>query len=151
MVINKISKRLSNKNRKGFTLIELIIVIAIVAILSAIGIPAIAGQVAATRISVLQSDAKVLATMLATSIKKLEAQGTPYRADPQTIAGNTLIQDCLEMSGLTYDESDITVVFGGVKADGTVLAANVFVGAVSIRVIGVELCDGNLRGRFGTV
>lgn len=66
-MINKIAKKL---NKKGFTLVELIVVIAILAVLAAIAIPTFNGLVKESRQKALLSDARTIATagqILATS------------------------------------------------------------------------------------
>ncbi len=55
------------KNKKGFTLIELIIVIVIIAILAAVAIPAILGYIERSRQSIRDSEASTVRSAVATT------------------------------------------------------------------------------------
>lgn len=86
--MNKLMKRKLNK--KGFTLIELIVVIAIVAVLAVVGIPAIAGQVTKAQQASLDSNAKIVATQAQLMVTQLEVEGAvtkPTDADIIKAAG----------------------------------------------------------------
>lgn len=75
MIINAIAKRLSNANRKGFTLVELIIVIAVLSILAAIAVPAYNGYVGDANLHALDTDARNVAHTLQSMILTLQSQG----------------------------------------------------------------------------
>jgi len=62
------------RNKKGFTLVELIVVIAIIAILSTVAGIAIAGAVDNSRKSSVQSSASTLSTVLLTGMTQDDSQ-----------------------------------------------------------------------------
>ena len=70
--MNQLLKRKNNevsvKTKKGFTLIELIIVIAIIAILAAIAIPKFGAAKHNADVSADQANAKIIATAVATAV-----------------------------------------------------------------------------------
>lgn len=74
------------KSKGGFTLIELIVVVCILAILAAILIPAIGGQIAKSRASSLQSDAQSIYTALVTANDDYTSASQTAIAGTYTIA-----------------------------------------------------------------
>lgn len=108
-MIKQIKNKLGRKNKKGFTLIELIVVIAIVAVLAAVGIPAIAGQVAKSQQASADSNAKLIAEQAQILLTQAEAAGG---ATPS--ATNCVIKDKFGTA------ADITItVTGTAGVDGT--------------------------------
>ncbi|MBD3826096.1 MULTISPECIES: pilin [Stenotrophomonas] len=106
------------KNQKGFTLIELMIVVAIIAILAAIALPAYQDYLVKSRVS----EVMLAASSARTTVSEAAAADTANPTDmPATVAIES--QASKYVSGVTYSEGVITATgqdLGGSTPTGTI-------------------------------
>jgi prepilin-type N-terminal cleavage/methylation domain-containing protein len=113
-------------NKKGFTIVELVIVIAVIAILSAVLIPTFSGVVAQSRETAAIADAK--------------AAYQQYVAE-LTLEGNEAAEDFI----YKYDENTYVVI-----KDGQVDAAKVYSEADAIKAFGADATYGTTNNPTNT-
>lgn len=105
------------KNQKGFTLIELIVVIAILGILAAIAIPRLAGFTDRANSSAVVAEAKTILTAYSTLVADKPTRTTlPGQTDPELTALTGKIKGTLSSPSVdkgkinfTYERSGWTV------------------------------------------
>ena len=105
------------KNEKGFTLVELVVVIAILAILALLLVPRIMGSVEDASKSRAESDARTIASEIATFNALAKVKGTHTLPDPLVAAYSVLATDMVtigrvatDMDSFTIDGLSITIV-----------------------------------------
>lgn len=90
------------KNKKGFTLVELIVVIAVVAVLTAVIVPLVGRYSTQAAYTTLQDSAKTISDNLTTCMSTYAASGSP--------------SSCTKIKGVKTNNSDLAVTFEGAGA-----------------------------------
>ena len=100
------------KSRKGFTLIELMVVVLIVSILAAVAIPILRGRIDAAK----WSEGKAMMGSISTAIRAYHAEKGTTGAAPTTLfAGNTGLGFAAgDLTGKFFADADFTVNWGAI-------------------------------------
>ena len=143
---------MKKNNKKGFTLVELVIVVAVMAVLVAVAIPTVGSITGTARTSVNQTNAKTIESML----KLAEAEGskTTTGATPATIA--KVIVDAklgIEEGTFKYDTSTgkVTYETATFDASGTVYKIEFTKAAAATAKSTVTVSKGTGEGNTATL
>lgn len=135
--------------KKGFTLIELIVVILIVSILAAVAIPIMRGRIDAAK----WSEGRAMAGTVATSLRAYAAQkrGDPLAATPSGAFGNwsTMLGFAAgDMEGTYFDEAMFTI--GSYAYDKTAVPPLTFLITVTNTDLNPTIYTLDADGQWGT-
>lgn len=128
------------KNQKGFTLIELMIVVAIIAILAAIALPAYQDYTIRSRVTELSVMASSFKTTVAENIAN---NGGELPADACAGVGETAATTNMASIECTPGTGAIVVTGDAVRTKGTVLTYEPAVGGDNSAVGTTWTCEGS--------
>lgn len=122
-----------NKKKKGFTLIELMAVIAIIAILAAVLVPSITGYVTRAKVSAVRSEARTL-------INAAEIYNST--AESSLLSEDSTVTNITGSTGITVKADDIKRIATDVKISTLRKLAN---GQIADSVIETGIADGTFN------
>ncbi|SEK52355.1 type II secretion system protein [Ruminococcus albus] len=106
---------MKNSNKKGFTLVELVVVIAIIGVLAAILVPSMMGYVKKSRLKTANGNAKTAYNAIAEYVADLETEGNLTSVDNGEAATAAKEELASNGTGAGVVATDVEKV----KTDGT--------------------------------
>ena len=111
---------IKSKDKKGFTLIELVIVIVIIAILALIMVPNITSYIAKSRQSKAEANLRSMYTSIqlveqTEGLASNEVLGSEKLKEHANVSDDEIAKYSYENGVLTYKDGDVTVTFDGTK------------------------------------
>lgn len=131
------------KNMQGFTLIELMIVVAIIAILAAIALPAYSDYTKKAKVSEVITAASASRTAISEFVASNNRLPTSGEYEPQSVATQYV-------SGITWDGDTVTATAAGIADDvnGDNITLTPDDAQAANGVIGRWTCGGSIEPQF---
>ena len=137
----------TNKNVKGFTLVELIVVIAIIGVLAAILVPSMLGYVKKANQSAVNSNAKTVFNAAATAVTDCDTKGVaPCASNKYSGKIGVTPATCATTGSDDFTEFFKNAIGAGTLGGLTTIEIGVKDGAVS----GVGVVKSNYKGSYPT-
>jgi len=105
------------KNKKGFTLVEVIVVAVIVAVLAAVAIPLYMGYIRDSRMNVCQNNAASIASSLTAALQQNTSFNHSFtnanKLSVQSLSNNSVYSNIVLPTGYTFATSNNAVTVTG--------------------------------------
>ena len=117
-----------NKNKTGFTLVELLAIIVILAVILIIAVPQIMNTIKSTRLKSIEDSAKLIATNADKDYLAQQAVNSSYNATSIPCSDVAKLSDDYSSCSITYDSNGVATVklkganggkFSGITCTGT--------------------------------